>query len=157
MNRYASETTVSVEKSRAEIESTLVRYKATGFAYGWQGDIAIIGFTFADRQIRFELMLPNKDDKEFALTPSRRNLRSQEDRLKAWEQACRQAWRALLLVIKAKLEAVSAGITTFEEEFMAHIVMPDGKTFGRWALPQIEQSYKTHAMPPLLGVGNSHE
>ena len=31
--------------------------------------------------------------------------------LKHWEQACRQKWRALALVIKAKLEAVAAGAT----------------------------------------------
>ena len=35
-----------------------------------------------------------------------------------WEQACRQRWRALALVIKAKLEAIDAEISTFEEEFL---------------------------------------
>ena len=44
----------------------------------------------------------------------------------AWEQVCRQRWRALLLIIRAKLEAVASGITTLENEFLANIVLPDG-------------------------------
>jgi hypothetical protein len=38
------------------------------------------------------------------------------------EAATRQRWRALVLVIKAKLEAVEAGISTLESEFLANIV-----------------------------------
>ncbi|WP_198651245.1 hypothetical protein [Salinicola sp. CPA57] len=68
----------------------------------------------------------------------------------AWEQACRQRWRALALVIKAKLEAVESGITMFEEEFLAHIVLPNGGTVGGWMLPQIKKSYDSGSMPPLL-------
>ena len=51
----------------------------------------------------------------------------------------RQRWRALALCIKAKLEAVECGITSFEEEFLAHVVMPNGQTFGKLALAQIER------------------
>ena len=51
---------------------------------------------------------------------------------------------------KAKLEAVESGIATFEEEFMAHIVMPNGKTVGEMALPLIESAYKTNKHVPLL-------
>ena len=32
------------------------------------------------------------------------------------------------LVIKAKLEAVEAGVTTFEQEFLANMVLPDKTT-----------------------------
>jgi hypothetical protein len=72
----------------------------------------------------------------------------------------RQRWRALALVIKAKLEAVEAGITIFEEEFLAHIVLPDGRTAGEYMVPQIEESYRTKQMPPLLPMlesGNEKE
>jgi hypothetical protein len=33
--KYAANTEVSAEKSRAEIETVLRRYGATGFMYGW--------------------------------------------------------------------------------------------------------------------------
>ena len=59
-------------------------------------------------------------------------------------------WRALLLVIKAKLEAVTAGISTIETEFLANIVLPDNTTAGEWMLPQIDRAYRSGEMPPLL-------
>lgn len=67
-----------------------------------------------------------------------------------YDRACKQRWRALLLCIKAKLEAVDSGIATFEQEFMANIVMPDGKTFGDYALPKIHQATLDNKMPKLL-------
>jgi hypothetical protein len=48
---YAAQTSVSADKSRAEIERTLTRYGATSFAYGWQGSQAMVGFVMAGRQI----------------------------------------------------------------------------------------------------------
>jgi hypothetical protein len=53
-------------------------------------------------------------------------------------------------VIKAKLEAVAAGITTIEDEFLAHTVLPDGSTFGEWAKPQLEEAYRLGSMPTHL-------
>ncbi|MFN7930906.1 MAG: hypothetical protein U0Y68_23875 [Blastocatellia bacterium] len=57
----------------------------------------------------------------------------------AWEQATRQKWRALALVIKAKLEAVESGITTIEQEFLPFIVAADGRTVGEHLIPQLDQ------------------
>ena len=57
--------------------------------------------------------------------------RTAADQQSAWEQACRQRWRALLLIIRAKLEAAEAGISTLETEFLANIVLPDGRTAGQ--------------------------
>jgi hypothetical protein len=83
---------------------------------------------FADGSVR--LPLPARDDPQFtAYTRSYRTytrLATEAERL--WEQACRRRWRALALVIKAKLEAAEAGITEFEAAFLAHIVLPDGET-----------------------------
>ena len=52
------------------------------------------------------------------------------------------AGEALLLCIKAKLDAVECGITKFEAEFMAQIVDPSGRTVGEIILPQIPQRYQ---------------
>jgi hypothetical protein len=67
-----------------------------------------------------------------------------------WEQAERQKWRALLLVIKAKLECVENKIATFEEEFLAQIIMPGDKTVAEMILPQIEGAYASGRVQPLL-------
>ena len=56
----------------------------------------------------------------------------------------------MVLVIKAKLEAVESGITTFENEFLANIVLPDGQIVSDFMLPQIEHCYITGKMPVLL-------
>lgn len=149
--KYASKTTVAADRSRNEIERTLKRYGADQFAYGWGEDKAMIGFRMNGKFIRFELPLSKRED--FACTPTGRRRSSQTATEEAWDQAVRQSWRALALLVKAKLESVESGITVFEEEFMAHIVMPDGRTVSEWATPQIEQAYETGKVPPLLSAG----
>ena len=62
----------------------------------------------------------------------------------------RRLWRSMLLVIKAKLEAVNSGIVTIEQEFLAHIVLPDGSVVGDWAADQLKQVYGGGQMPALL-------
>lgn len=146
---YAEKTNVSTDKSRTEIERTLQRYGADQFMYGWDGDRAVVGFRMAGRQIRFLLSMPDKDNKKFTHT-ERGKLRSNEVAFKDWEQACRQKWRAMSLVIKAKLEAVEAGIAIFEDEFMANIVLPNGVTVSQFMLPQITEAYENGEMPKLL-------
>lgn len=150
MSQFASNTSVSSEKSRAEIERTLTRYGAGQFMYGWDQDRAIVGFSMADRQIKFILKMPDRDAKEFWFTPNKNQKRSPDQAAKEYEQAVRQKWRALNLVIKAKLEAVESGITEFDDEFLAHIVLPNGSTTGDFIKPQIVAAYETGNMPELL-------
>lgn len=150
MSRYAEKTCVSSERSRAEIERILSKYGATAFAYGWEGDRAMVGFRLGERQVRFIVPMPDKEDPIFHRTPTGRTRRNPYAATEAWEQATRQRWRALSLVVKAKLEAVDSGIGTFDEEFLAHIVLPNGQTVGDWSLPQIEVAYRNGRMPRLL-------
>jgi ABC-type bacteriocin/lantibiotic exporter with double-glycine peptidase domain len=152
--KYAQDTEVSSEKSRAEIERTLTRYGASAFMYGWQGDKAVIGFKAHDRMLRFVLPMPDKKAREFTHTRhenqwSQRQL-SVEASAERYEQAIRQRWRALALVIKAKLEAVEAGIVEFESEFLAQIVLPGGQTMAEHSRPLIQRAYETGEMPMLL-------
>jgi hypothetical protein len=147
---YAQNTTVSVEKSRAEIERVLERYGAKQFRYGRDDErgLAIVEFSANERHVRFVLRLPNRTEKRFQL--SKRGARTPEATLREWEQACRQKWRALLLTVKAKLEAVEAGISVFEDEFLAHIVLPSQETVGDWLRPQIAEAYLSEEMPTRL-------
>lgn len=146
---YAENTEVSPERSQAQISETLRRYGATGFMYGWEGRSAMVAFAAHGRHIKFLLPLPDPDDRAFTLTPTGRR-RSPSETPKAYEQRLRQRWRALLLAIKAKLEAVETGITTFEEEFAAHIVLPDGATVWDHLKDEIDQAYASGQMPDSL-------
>lgn len=148
--KYASDTTVSSEKSQAEIRTILNRYGASKFGYLEEENRAAIMFEIHNRRIRFILPLPSRTDKEFTHTPVQGYLRDIAAQHKAYEQAIRQRWRALALAIKAKLEAVESGIATFEEEFMAYVMLPSGQTVGEWMQPQIAASYQSGKMPPLM-------
>lgn len=114
----------------------MVRYGAEGFAYGWQGKNVMIGFMLRDRRMQFVLPLPDMGNNK-----------------QKYEQEIRSKWRALFLIIKAKLEAVESGITTLEDEFLAHIVLPGGETVGDWMRPQIDEAYRIGAVPQLLQIG----
>lgn len=123
---YAADTSVSTERSLAEIRSTLRRYNATSFGYVEDPGSTTIGFRIQNRQVKISVTLPDKAD--FAHTPERRTRRAPDVQEKAWEQGCRQRYRALALVIKAKLEAVEAGISTVEREFFSDLILPGGRT-----------------------------
>ena len=146
--KFAASTSVSVAASKAEIERIVERYGAGQFMSAWSQDKAIIAFVMEERQVRFTLEMPDKTERRF--THHSRSARTPEAALKEWEQACRQRWRALALVIKAKLEAVESGIAIFEDEFLANIVMPNGRTVGEEARPMIAEAYRTREMPSLL-------
>lgn len=138
---YAKYTRVPVGQSRGEIEKLLARQGCSAFMCGTDYDngSARVQFKAHGRIVRFVIGLPDK--KKFS------SGRSGADK---YEQAERQKWRALLLVIKAKLESVENGITVFEEEFLAHIVMPNDRTVAELVLPQIAASYQTGKMPKQL-------
>lgn len=143
MTRYAQNTKVSSDRSLSEIQRTLERYGAEQFGYGQDTarGIAFVQFCAHERHIRFVLTMPDRTSKEFTKTPTGK-LRDANAAHKEWEQACKQRWRALVLSIKAKLEAVESGIAEFESEFLSYIVLPgDRFTVGQVLRPQIEQAY----------------
>lgn len=155
MARYADRTEVSSDRSRVEIESTLKRYGASRFGYGWDENSAVIMFQIGNRQVRFNLPMPDRNDRRFTHTAVRKYQRDADGQEAEYERAVRQRWRALCLVIKAKLEAVEAGISTVENEFLAHIVLPDsGATVGERINPQLALAYERNEMP-ALAIGPS--
>lgn len=131
---YAASTVVSVDKSRAEIESTLVRYGAEMFFSGWDDKVAFVAFRLRERHIRFT---HHKDRFGF----SRPNAPGKQ--IDLYEQAKRSLFRALLLAIKAKLESVESRIETFEQAFLAHIVLPDSTLVGDRVKALVDEVYRT--------------
>lgn len=151
--KYATQTSVPVTKTRQEIEDLVHKYGATQYMSAYNATRSFVGFTMKDRQVRFLVPLPDPADSVFTRYRDRYGYerpRTAEAAKKEWEQACRSRWRALLLVIKAKLEAVEIGISTFDTEFMANIVLPDGSLVGAMVQPRIATAYETREMPDLL-------
>ena len=54
------------------------------------------------------------------------------------------------MIIKAKFEAIESGITTFEEEFLAKLMIPGGRTLGEAIIPQMDEVCRLGKLPPLL-------
>lgn len=155
MTKYAAKTSVSSEKSRGEIERSLFKYGADQFMFGVKPEAAVIAFRAHGRHIRFILPFPSLTEQRFTHAKPRNSYsspirRSPDGARAAWNQEIRARWRALALVIKAKLEAVESGIAEFEDEFLAHVVLPNGQTMSEHARPLIARAYESGQMPPLL-------
>lgn len=154
MSGYAAETQVPIDRSRTEIEKVLKRFGADQFVYGWDQERAFVQFRANERVVRFLLSMPVANDPDIEFTPTGQ-LRSPSSVRTALDKKARASWRALTLIIKAKLVAIDSGITEFESEFLAHIVLPSGETVGGWILPQIEKAYELGSMPLALPIGDS--
>lgn len=181
--KYATDTSVSVAKTRGEIEDLVTRSGASKFFSGIEDGRAFIGFVMRCnekpcrdctgptplrnrwqcelctktgkvhdlRNVMFELPLPKTEG--FKLDGRRRS-RTPEKQHEAWEQACRSSWRALLLAIKAKLVSVESGVESFEEAFLAQLVVKDDQgravRFGTRAVQAIADAYVRNGPPQLL-------
>jgi len=134
---FAATTKVPVPQSRMEIERLLEKHKARqyGTAVDYEQLSARVQFRLHDRIVRFVIALPDR--------------KKMGDGVR-FERAERQRWRALLLVIKAKLESVENSIETFEHAFLGQIVMPNDATVAEILTPIIALAYKDGKMPKLL-------
>lgn len=135
--KFAVDTKVPVNQTRTEIETSLTKFGATSFAFASQPGKAVVMFEFDSRRVRFDLPLP------------------QENTEAKTARVARERWRALFLSIKAKLVSVDTGIESFEEAFLAHVILADGQRVADAVRPQIEQQYKSGRIGPLLLGGPS--
>ncbi len=151
MTRYAESTSVPVERSRAEIERILSKYGATRFGTMNEADgSATVYFEFKGRQIQLPVPMPPRTDKRFARDKYGR-VRVETQRERLWEQEQRRRWRVLVITIKAMLEAVDTGLVTFEQAFLAHIVIPGtARTLGEALVPKLDALYSGLSLPALL-------
>lgn len=147
---YARHTEVAVEKSRAEIERLLSRYHCKSFASGIDHEAhrATVQFSAHNRIVKFEIGLPDPKDPRWRAMKGSYLQRTPAGVEKVVAQEERTRWRALLLVIKAKLEAIESGIATFEDEFLAHVLLPNQQTVAEYVGPVVAQIYETGRMPP---------
>lgn len=142
--KYAQGTSVSVERSQTEINRVLGKFGADQFINASNDDppAVLIGFRARKKLVRFHLPMPHpKDFKGTELQVE-----------KQWQAECRRRWRALVLVLKAKLEAVESGITTFEEEFYSHIMMPGGQTIFEMTHAGVEKALASNKSPSFGGL-----
>jgi hypothetical protein len=146
MARYAEGTSVSPEASQQEISGLMRRYGADGFVVGWDGDRAAIQFRRGERLFRVDLPIPARADYQDRRAGNGRVVSGQA----AYDAEVRRRWRALVLTVKAKLEAIQNGIATFEDEFLAYLMLPDGTTAGPRVLAEVDAARHAGIAPPRL-------
>lgn len=131
--RFAEGTSVDVSKSRMEVEQLLAKHGAGQVLIGSDSVTrqGFVGFTLQGRQYR--LVVPAREAKQ-----------GKE------QQVDRERWRSLVLILKAKLEVVASGMVTVEQEFLAYMVLPNGKTVGAEIAPMLSVAYDGGTMPKLL-------
>ncbi|MBN1574536.1 MAG: hypothetical protein JW984_15170 [Deltaproteobacteria bacterium] len=136
--KYAKRTEVPISKTKGEIEGLLEKYGAAGVNMGQLTKdgktMALIQFVMNNLMVRIAFRLPEESEFSKTRTGQRRNKRLVEAECK---RERKRIWRAVLLVIKAKLEAVESNITTFEEEFLSFLVLPDGQRVGDLVIPRL--------------------
>lgn len=147
MSKYAKGTSVPVARSREEIERLLTKYGADQLSSGWTEGKAVVMFRAQGRYIKIEMPLPPVG------SPNTRSWERQKGVFYSTDAAAaetRRRWRAMLLYIKAKLESVESEIVSFEQAFMAHVLLPNRQTVGEFMAPQITQAYAGGDMPKAL-------
>lgn len=126
MSKFAQGTDVSPEKSQMQISKMLRDFKCSGVMMGYEGDRAFIGFVHSNVQVRLFCPLVKSEAEN------------------------RRRWRVIRIVIQSKFEVIHCGIKSFEQEFFADIVMPNGKTVSEMALPAVTKAIASGVMPNSL-------
>jgi hypothetical protein len=128
--RFAEDTRVPVGQTQGEIKERLRKASADQIAVFESPDKTSIMFRLGWAMYRVTIPIQAKV----------RN-RAQEER---------RAWRLMGLLIKSKLEAIRAGATTVEREFLADMLLYDGQTVSEKMGPELQLAHDEGRMPKTL-------
>jgi hypothetical protein len=141
-SNYVRGSAVSCSASQAEIELMLTGHGAYGFRCASEPGKAVVAFSSDERRYRLVLSLLGPG----ATPPGPRGASPGQGRSlqgsKSVQEVARRRWRQLSSLIRAKFEAIDSGIVTFDEEFLAYMVMPDGGTVLEESAPRIAVAYE---------------
>ena len=92
---YAEQTLVPIERTKAEIETLLVKSGCDAIATLWDKRERRVAIQFRahNRMVRFSLTLPSPNDPQYHYTPAKSVRRSQAAAERAHDQAVRAKWR----------------------------------------------------------------
>ena len=140
---YAETTSVPFEKSIAEIIGLLKRSGAEQIGQMEDRQSFTLTFAMQERIVKFRVVFPSSEEIAKMTGP-------RQEAAKVRDQWHRQRGRALLLVLKAKLESIESRVETFEQAFLANVVMANGETVYERISAPIALEYKTTKPQMLL-------
>jgi hypothetical protein len=145
-SRYAASTTVSTGRSRDELEALLRKYGVQHHGLITQPDLLTLAFQSDGLNHRIVLPLPSPADRRFRTGPGG-GTRTSKGAQDAHAQEVRARYRALVLVVKAKLELAHLLGQPVEAAFTEYRVLDDGRT--------VQEHVHGQGQPPALTWGAS--
>lgn len=145
---YANGTVVPAEKSRMELEKILRRAGAVQHGFMNDGQCAMVAFILDGRHIKLSIKIPTLQEMQ-----ARSKYSYDEKRLlRMVDQEERRLWRVMVLLVKAKLEAVAQGLSDVQREFLADLVVENGKTVSEVLHAQLDEVRRGGKVKLLLGA-----
>ncbi len=138
--RHADYSRVPVARTRGAIEDLLRQWGAAGLQWTDDYDVGRVTVRFrwpwegTELQARISMVRPTDDEirAEYARPPSADQVARRAD------QRWRTRHRQLLLLLRAQLNAVEAGITTAVEVFLPYLENAAGETVAELVTPQLQ-------------------
>jgi hypothetical protein len=160
--KYAEGTTTPAETTLGEMRRLLEKAGATHWAHGSAPERDVIQFRIDGRMYKFGVERPDLDTikAEYIADAVKRGrerqyvIEARADRIDFGTRTgpeWRRRWRARLMWLKAQLEFAEE--VPLQTALLSALVLPDGRTFGDWAAPQVEAMYDSGTMPRMLGDG----
>lgn len=155
--KYAEGTEVTVDKSRLELETLLDKHGASEVMIHRDADRTTLMYRMQERMVRQAIAYPDAAlYREYKPKGRYYPVKRSPEQVKQLQEAeWRRRWRACVLIMKAKLELISSGESSFEREFLADTLLPNGETVAEAMLPRIAEAYQTGDMPKLLLTAGS--
>lgn len=138
---YAARTEVTVAKSQGELRALLSKHGITHFGIVEQPSMVAIAFQHGGHNHRIGLPLRGASDRAFT------QYRNAKDREAAAAQEQKARWRALVLVVKAKLEYAAILGQAADTAFTEYRVLTDGRT--------VQEHVTGSDVPPALSWGDA--
>lgn len=123
MSAYSG-TNVPIEKSQAEIRTMLRRYGADSFSFGETRGHAEVQFRHGALAVRMRVPIRELTEDEIRAEPSLARQGVYKVLEQGVEVSARRVWRVLYWLLKTRMEAIEAGVETFAEAFLAHLLDP---------------------------------
>ncbi len=120
--------------------------------YARDGKMSLVSFKWKDHIMRIPVVECSAEDDVARLTPSGSKRAARKALLEA-DRETRRRWRVLLLVLKAKIEAINAGVLAMEEEFLPYMLLKNGATVADWSRTADFRTGLESGKMPLIGNG----
>ena len=142
-----SQTTVRVENSQAELTRELAKYGIYMVQHTQTDNVFSLAFQVeieeVDRPITVRVDVPYQ----------RKN--DEEDKFGFREQ--RRKYRVLFFYVKGLLVAWDGGLKAFMDIFMAHMVLPGGRTISQDLLPKYQMAIESGELPEVRLITGGEE